>query len=309
MDATFLTAEADGHDGDARRRFSGSARAAEYRRKAEQRLRVGKAVPAEIACAADARALVHELQVQQIELEMQNEELQRAETAAKEAAQKYRKLSKRRQKRADGLAAAHQALHGEIAELRRAAAAAEAANRAKSAFLANMSHDLRTPLGAILGMIDVALPKVSDATLLDCLQTVKGSAELLLTLLNDLLDSAKIEAGKLELESAPFGLRPMLDQVIRLLSVRASEKRLRFRCRVPAQMPDAFIGDRLRLQQVLLNLAGNALKFTDRGEVEISVEHCQIADCASEIANRKSQIPNPKSQIPNPKSQITTVRL
>jgi len=109
-----------------------------------------------------------------------------------------------------------------------AKAAAEAANQAKSRFLANMSRELRTPMNAILGMIDVALPKAGDPTVQDCLQTAKGSADLLLALLNDLLDSAKIESGKLELESAPFSLRRMLDQVTRVLAVRASEKGLAF---------------------------------------------------------------------------------
>ena len=128
--------------------------------------------------------------------------------------------------------------------LQRAKEAAEAANATKSQFLANMSHELRTPMNAILGMIDVALPKATDPTVQDCLQTAKGSADLLLTLLNDLLDSAKIESGKLELESAPFSLRRMLDQITRVLSMRASEKGLAFYCRVPDETPDAVTGDR-----------------------------------------------------------------
>jgi PAS domain S-box-containing protein len=155
--------------------------------------------------------------------------------------------------------------------LLQAKVAAEAASVAKSQFLTNMSHELRTPMNAILGMIDIALPKAIDPTVQDCLQTVKGSADLLLTLLNDLLDSAKIESGKLELESAPFSLRQMLDQMTRVLAVRASENGLGFYCRLPEETPDALIGDRMRLQQVLLNLAGNAIKFTERGEVEVSV--------------------------------------
>ena len=168
-----------------------------------------------------------------------------------------------------------------LESLERHARAAEAANDAKSQFLANMSHELRTPMNAILGMIDVALPKATDPTVQDCLQTAKGSADLLLTLLNDLLDSAKIESGKLELESAPFSLRRMLDQITRVLSVRASEKGLCFYCRLPDETPDAVVGDRMRLQQVLLNLAGNAIKFTERGDVEISVEHLPMSGAES----------------------------
>ncbi|MGA2797522.1 MAG: ATP-binding protein, partial [Thermoguttaceae bacterium] len=155
--------------------------------------------------------------------------------------------------------------------LQRAKEAAEAANEAKSQFLANISHELRTPMNAILGMVDVALSKSADATIKDCLQTAKGSADLLLTLLNDLLDSSKIEAGKLELESAPFSLRRFLDQMAQVLIVRASEKGLVFSSRMADGTPDALVGDQMRLRQIIFNLAGNALKFTERGEVEVSV--------------------------------------
>ena len=174
-------------------------------------------------------------------------------------------------------------------ELAHAKAVAEAANAAKSQFLANMSHELRTPMNAILGMIDVALPKALDPTVQDCLQTAKGSADLLLTLLDDLLDSAKIESGKLELESAPFSLRRMLDQISRILSVRASENGLGFSCRVPEATPDVVVGDRMRLQQVLLNLAGNAIKFTERGEVEVSV---RVKDRRKAEGGRGEKIPH-----------------
>ena len=179
-----------------------------------------------------------------------------------------------------------------------AKAAAEAANAAKSQFLANMSHELRTPMNAILGMIDVALPKAADPTVQDCLRTARGSADLLLTLLNDLLDSAKIESGKLELESAPFSLRRMLDQITRVLSVRASEKGLCFYCRLPDETPDAVVDDRTRLQQVLLNLAGNAIKFTERGDVEISLHSLsQDGEACLEFAVRDTGIGIPPAGV------------
>ncbi len=194
-----------------------------------------------------------------------------------------------------------------------AKAAAEAANQAKSQFLANMSHELRTPMNAILGLIDVALPKAADPIVEDCLKTAQGSASVLLTLLNDLLDSAKIESGKVELESAAFSLRQMLDQLARVLAVRASEKGLSFSWRVPDGAPDAVIGDRMRLQQVLINLAGNAIKFTARGEVEVSLRVVEeglgeqglgigdwgLEDGARPVTSESEPlIPNPQSLIP-----------
>jgi PAS domain S-box-containing protein len=172
-----------------------------------------------------------------------------------------------------------------------AKADAEAASLAKSRFLANMSHELRTPMNAILGMIDVALPKAQDPIVHDCLQTMKGSGDLLLTLLNDLLDSAKIESGRLELEAAPFSLRHMIDQLTRVLSARASEKGLAFFSRMPEATPDVVVGDRMRLQQILLNLAGNAIKFTEQGEVELDIRALsQDGEAVLEFAVRDTGI-------------------
>jgi two-component system, sensor histidine kinase and response regulator len=185
-----------------------------------------------------------------------------------------------------------------VEQLNVAKAAAESASQAKSQFLANISHELRTPMNAILGMIDIALSKASDKFVQDCLETAKGSADLLLSLLNDLLDTAKIESGKLELESAPFSLRGMLDQMTRVLFIRASEKGLSFHCRVPEGTPDILLGDRLRLQQVLFNLAGNAIKFTERGEVEVAVR-CLAQDQVAclEFAVRDTGIGIPPSSL------------
>lgn len=177
-----------------------------------------------------------------------------------------------------------------------AKAAADSANHAKSQFLANMSHELRTPMNVILGMIDVALPKATDPTVQDCLQTARESADILLTLLNDVLDCAKIESGKLELESAPFSLRRALDQITSILAVRASEKGLYCQCVVPQGTPDAVLGDRVRLQQVLLNLGGNAIKFTERGGVQFSIRTLsQNGDACLEFAVQDSGIGIPPS--------------
>ncbi len=158
-----------------------------------------------------------------------------------------------------------------LESIQQRAVEAEAANIAKGRFLANISHELRTPMNAILGMVDLALPKQADSTARDFLQTARQSADLLLSLLNDLLDSAKIESGKLELESAPFSLRRVLEQTARVLTVRASEKGIYFSSRIPPEVPDNLIGDQVRLRQILLNLGGNGIKFTEHGEVAIRV--------------------------------------
>jgi signal transduction histidine kinase/DNA-binding response OmpR family regulator/HPt (histidine-containing phosphotransfer) domain-containing protein len=156
-------------------------------------------------------------------------------------------------------------------ELRQAKAAAEAANEAKTRFLANISHELRTPMNAILGMVDLALPRQVDATAADFLRTAKESADLLMILVNDLLDCAKIEAGKLKLESAPFSLRRAMEQIAQVLTVQARRKGVGFSCGISPDVPDALVGDQVRLQQILLHLGGNGVKFTERGAVAVSV--------------------------------------
>jgi signal transduction histidine kinase len=144
-------------------------------------------------------------------------------------------------------------------------------SEARSQFLANVSHELRTPMNAILGMIDLALRDDLKPTARDCLNTARESADLLLGLLNNLLDSAKIESGNLELEVAPLSVYRVLEQTARVLAVRASEKGLAFHWHTPENLPQAVLGDKLRLRQVLLNLGGNAIKFTEQGEVTMTV--------------------------------------
>src|SRR5215471_785918 len=164
-----------------------------------------------------------------------------------------------------------QELQNEITERRRAEEQAQATSRAKSAFLANMSHELRTPMHGIIGMTNIALDTDLTPEQHEYLTTVKDSADALLRLLNDILDFSKIEAGKLELESLPFLLRDSLSTTMKTLAVRAQQKALDFVYSVHADVPDGLVGDPGRLRQILVNLVGNAIKFTPRGAVVVDV--------------------------------------
>ncbi|MBL8174952.1 MAG: response regulator, partial [Bryobacterales bacterium] len=164
-----------------------------------------------------------------------------------------------------------QAVAERTRELEDARLQSEQASRLKGEFLANMSHEIRTPMNGIIGMSHLALSSAPQGAQREALETIRDSAESLLVVINDILDLSKIEAGRLDIEEAPVRIRGIVDSAYRILHPRFVEKGLAFRAAIRPDVPEWIVGDALRLRQVLLNLLGNALKFTDAGGVTVNV--------------------------------------
>lgn len=229
----------------------------DLRQRAEQRLAAAPAGPT--LREEDALKLLHELQVHQIELELQNESLTEAQAETRLALERLGSLN----------AHLEQLVMERTAEATAARDAAQAASRAKSAFLANMSHELRTPMNAIMGMVGLAQLRATDPVQADYLQKSLNAANHLLAIINDVLDLARIDAGRMLLDAQDFAPMALVEEVIRMEQEAARAKGLQIVCLAGPDLPLAVRGDSTRLKQILINFVGNAIKFSDQGSITV----------------------------------------
>ncbi|MGQ0525788.1 MAG: response regulator [Betaproteobacteria bacterium] len=220
-------------------------------------------------------AVFVDLYYKSAELARQIVERNRAEEALSRVNEQ---LEAKVQERTESLTVANERLRREIAvrkkmeeELRQAKQSAEAASLAKTEFLANMSHEIRTPMNVVVGMTELALQANVSGEVLEYLNAVKASSDSLLGIVEDILDLSKIEAGQLAIESTAFSLRECVGDTLKALALQARQKQLELTCDIASDVPDGLVGDPLRLRQVVVNLVGNALKFTERGQVVVTI--------------------------------------